>query len=296
MPEYPERPAFYTVGPLTLVIGCGDMGLGCARILGRQQPLLMVDNNSSRLEETVAMLRHEGYQVQGQRCDIVDAEDVRRLGETLAAGPGVRVLAHVAALGDPAIAWRKVMSVDLIGAHRIAGAVAPHMVAGGVAIFISSAGSRYAPEDPQIDALLDDPLQPDFLDRLVAACGGEPDFFRTYFLAKRGVNRLARHLAVEWGPRQVRSLSVSPGLIDSTMGRTGGSMTPLHSVKGEKRLGTRGEKAAREVPLGRQGTLLEVTSVVGFLASDAASFVNGIDVLVDGGSTAMWQEGRVIKG
>jgi NAD(P)-dependent dehydrogenase (short-subunit alcohol dehydrogenase family) len=58
---------------------------------------------------------------------------------------------------------------------------------------------------------------------------------------------------------------------------------------------TRCEKAAREVPLQRQGTVLEVTAVVGFLASDAASFVNGIDIPVDGGSTAMWRASGAIQ-
>jgi NAD(P)-dependent dehydrogenase (short-subunit alcohol dehydrogenase family) len=55
------------------------------------------------------------------------------------------------------------------------------------------------------------------------------------------------------------------------------------------RLGSRAEKASLEVPLRRQGSLLEVVAVIDFIASDAASFVNGIDIPVDGGSTAFWR-------
>lgn len=70
---------------------------------------------------------------------------------------------------------------------------------------------------------------------------------------------------------------------------------PVYDGSRDERLVTRSEKAAREVPLGRQGTVLEVTTVVGFLASDAASFVNGIDVPVDGGSTAKWRASGAIQ-
>jgi NAD(P)-dependent dehydrogenase (short-subunit alcohol dehydrogenase family) len=162
------------------------------------------------------------------------------------------------------------------------------MVRGGAAVLISSTGGRQSRRSPEIDRLLDNPFRPDFFEALVAAIGREPDALEAYFMAKRGVNRLARKLAIEWGDIEVRAVSVSPGLIDSTMGRSSGAALPVFDG-GEKRLGSRAEKAALEVPLRRQGTLQEVVAVVDFLASDAASFVNGIDVAVDGGSTAFWQ-------
>ena len=71
-------------------------------------------------------------------------------------------------------------------------------------------------------------------------------------------------------------------------------MRKLIPIFGDARLVTRSEKACREVPLMRQGSVLEVTAVIGFLASDAASYVNGIDVPVDGGSTAKWRASGAI--
>lgn len=160
------------------------------------------------------------------------------------------------------------------------------MVRGGVAIFVSSTGAYQCPVDPRIDAFTDDPFQsggwPDDLPRILER---EPDHLLAYFMAKQGVNRLAERLAIEWGGRDIRVLSVSPGLIDSSMGRTGGHALPVLDGKGEKRVAGRSEKALLEVPLGRQGSLLEIISVIDFLASDAASFVSGIDVRIDGGST-----------
>jgi NAD(P)-dependent dehydrogenase (short-subunit alcohol dehydrogenase family) len=291
-----ERTSFFSQQPIALIIGCGDMGMGCARALGRSRPLLVVDIDGERLEKAVAALNQEGYAAQGCRCDIADPASVEGLGGRLAAGPGVKVLAHVAAVGNAPGGWREVMRVDLLGAHLVAQAAAPHMVRGGVAILISSTGSYYCPRDPRIEALLDDPLAPDFHGRLVESFGREPDFLEAYFMAKQGVNRLAEALAIAWGPNEVRAVSVSPGLIDSTMGRTGGAVLPIYDGPGVPiRRGTRPEKARAEVPLGRQGSVLEVISVVEFVASDAASFLNGIDIAVDGGSRAVMRRRGVTQ-
>lgn len=280
---------FAADAPIALVIGCGDMGMGAARALGRRHPLLLVDIDAARLDACVGALRHDGYVVAGQRCDIADKAQVDQLGQAIAAGPGVKVLAHVAAIGNSNIAWQRVIEVDLAAAGLIAEMVEPHMAAGGAAIFISSTGAQRCPEDERLFSLIDEPLRPDLCDRLAELAGRELNFLDAYFMAKRGVNRLAERLALRWGPRDVRALSISPGLIDSTMGRTGGSQIPIYSGKSEPRLGTRDEKAKIEVPLGRQGSVLEVVAAIDFLASDAASFINGIDVSVDGGSGAYWR-------
>ena len=291
MTDIVERTCYRQQAPLALVIGCGDMGTGIAHALGRRHPLLIVDIDDERLQRVVATLQSEGYYVAGQRCDITDAAQVALLASELATGPGVKVLAHVAALGNSPLGWKAVMDVDLAGAHRVARVVAPHLVRGGVAIFISSGGARLARKSAAIDALLDDPLQAAFHRKLAEACGGEPQPIEAYFMAKRGLNRLAETLAVEWSDREVRSLSLSPGYIDSTMARTGGAMLPAAGSDGTGALVPRAEKLMREVPLRRHGTLLEVVEVVDFLASDRASYITGVDIAVDGGHGAKTRYG-----
>jgi NAD(P)-dependent dehydrogenase (short-subunit alcohol dehydrogenase family) len=284
MTENIERTPYYAERPLAVVIGCGDMGIGCARTLGARHALLVVDVDGERLDKAIATLRHEGFRATGYRCDISNADQVTGLAKVLADGPGVRVLAHVAALGTAP--WRQVMKVNLIGVHLVTQAVGPHIVRGGVAIIVSSIGAYSARRDPRLDELLDNPFVPDFEAALVAAFGGEPTPLEAYCMAKRGINRLAETLADSWGPSEVRALSLSPGMIDSTMGRTSNTPARIVTADGEQRVGTRSEKARRDTPLERQGTLLEILSVVDFLASDAASFLNGIDIPVDGGYLA----------
>ncbi len=278
--------------PVVLVIGCGGLGISIARALGRQAALVLVDVDREALAAKVAALTQEGYTVTGHACDITDPAQTRALGELLGKGPGVRTLAHVAAVGMSIGDWRRMMEVDLVGAQLVADAAGPHMVPGGAAILISSLASYLPPRNTALEQVLANPLDPGLLAAIARLHGKEPDFDWTYNYAKLGVNLLAERLAIAWGPRQVRAVSLSPGMIDSPMARAEGPTLPSHD--GTEARVTRSDKA-REIPLGRQGSLLEITSVVEFLASDAASFVNGIDVPVDGGHRAAWRQQGVIE-
>lgn len=284
--------SFLSSEPLAVIIGCGGLGSSIARALGRRHPLLLVDVDAARLGEVVAGLTVEGYTVAGQACDITDSAECRALGDSLADGPGVRALAQVAAVGKSVGSWRKLIEIDFIGAWRIAEAVGPHIVRGGAAVLISSLASYLPPSKPAIDTALRDPLSPLFFDALANAIGYEPGAEEAYNYAKLGINLLAERLAVEWGPRGVRAVSLSPGMIDSPMARAEGADLPSHD--GTNARLSRNDKA-REIPLARQGSMLEITNVVDFLLSDAASFLSGIDITVDGGHRAAWRGQGIIS-
>lgn len=282
---------FHDGEPVALVIGCGGLGMSIARALGRRHPLVIVDIDAPRLETTVEELTHEGYNVSGASCDITDPKQTAALGDKVAS-TGVRVLAQVAAVGKSIGSWRKMIEIDFIGARLVADAVGPHMVRGGAAILISSLASYLPPNKSAIDAALRRPFDPDFFDLLAKAIGYEPDAEEAYNYAKLGINRLAEQLAAEWGPNGVRAISLSPGMIDSPMARAEGDTLPSHDGTNSRK--TRSDKA-REIPLGRQGSMLEITNVVDFLASDSASFINGIDITVDGGHRAVWRTNGIIE-
>jgi 3-oxoacyl-[acyl-carrier protein] reductase len=90
-----------------------------------------------------------------------------------------------------------------------------------------------------------------------------------YAASKAGLVGMARAIAREVGSRQITVNVVAPGLID----------TDMTAVLGEDRVAA----MTGQVPLGRVGSVQDVAAVVGFLASDAAAYVTGAVVPVDGG-------------
>lgn len=89
--------------------------------------------------------------------------------------------------------------------------------------------------------------------------------------AKAGVDALTRNLAVEWGRHGIRVNAIAPG--------------PIADTEGMKRLvpAPMMEKLQKMVPLGRFGLIADIERAAVFICSDAASFINGVVLVVDGG-------------
>ena len=153
-------------------------------------------------------------------------------------------------------------------------ALEPIVAPGSAAVcFASSAG--YMPLElllgEELAGLVREPRSAGFLDRAGAEL---TDSGLAYGWSKKGVQLEAAAAAVRWGPLGGRVVSLSPGLIDTPMGRQEFAQQPIM------------QEILDATPLGRQGSADEVAAVVAFLLSDDASFVSGIDVLVDGASGA----------
>ena len=95
--------------------------------------------------------------------------------------------------------------------------------------------------------------------------------------AKAGVDALTRNLAVEWGRYGIRVNAIAPGPIEDTEGMM--RLVP-QPVK---------EKMRRGIPRGSFGRISDIEHAAVFLSSDAASFINGAILVVDGGH---WMAGR----
>jgi NAD(P)-dependent dehydrogenase (short-subunit alcohol dehydrogenase family) len=100
--------------------------------------------------------------------------------------------------------------------------------------------------------------------------------FTSYSVAKAGLLQLSRNIAVELGPKGVRSNTVSPGW----------ALTPMVEAATEEGELQRMKHDFKRVPLQRMVTPEEVAAAVCFLASDEASGVTGTDLVVDGGTIA----------
>jgi len=265
-----------TVG---IVTGAASgMGHACAERLGELvDVLVLVDRNADGLASAAEELRRAaGPDIVGFPLDLAEAHGIDGLAARAAELGPLRAVAHAAGVSPTMDDWQAIVTVDLVATARLTAAVGSMATAQtSVVCFASIAPLLAFGESTDADAVLDDPLHPDFLPRLRRAVGEDlADPGLAYAWAKRGVHRLVRRESVRYGRVGARICSVSPGIIDTPMGRQESAARPINEMLVER------------TPLGRQGHAEEVAAVTTFLLSDAASFVTGVDVVVDGGVVA----------
>jgi len=264
-------------GVAVITGGGGEMGAACAERLGaRGHRLCLAELAADRLERATSELRRRGFEVTPVRCDVSDAESIQHLAKTAAGLGEFAALVHTAGLSPTMGDGRRILTVNLVGTALLVEAFRPLAASGSAAVLVASQAGHMArrASTAALDALLDQPLRPDFLAALAAL---DAKFFApvaAYPISKYGVLRLAIREAPAWGARGARIVTLSPGIIDTGMGRQEYAAQPFMKTMVER------------TPLGRQGRAEEIASAVDFLCSADASFVTGTDLLVDGGSTA----------
>jgi NAD(P)-dependent dehydrogenase (short-subunit alcohol dehydrogenase family) len=239
------------------------MGRACVeRLRGTVDQLVAVDLRAPDIDGTV-----------GVACDVSDPDSVAALVDRVLEHGIFGALAHAAGLSPTMADPRRIVEVNLVGTVHLLDALEPIVAQGSAAVcFASSAG--YLPLEllgDELASLVHDPRADGFLDRVEALLH---DSGLAYAWSKKGVQLVAAKAAVRWGPLGGRVVSLSPGLIDTPMGRQEFEQQPIM------------QQILDDTPLHRLGSADEIAAVVAFLLSADASFVSGIDVLVDGGSGA----------
>lgn len=265
-----ERPDW----PTAVVIGAGGLGMAVARRLGLSHRLLIADRDAGHLEQQCSTLRAIGYDAIGIACDVTQEADVVALAAHASRRERLRALAHVVGLSPAGGDFSAVMAVNLVGASRMEKAFCEILQPGGAAVFVSSSAAHMQAPAEALLPLLDEPLADDLTENLIRLLGETADANQAYALSKMALNRMCRHRAPDWGRKGLRIVSISPGLIASPQG----AESYKHSS---------GKQALfAATPLGRECSMLEVAGVIDFLLSDAASYISGTDILVDGGLIA----------
>ncbi len=257
----------------------GGMGRACAYLFGATCDLVLSDVSKDRLDAFAKELRDAGHVVTAHAGDMMDAAHLAALAGELDADRPCSVI-HTAGLSPALADWQAIMKVNLVATEMLMQALEPVLAPGSVVVPIASMAGHMMPAVAELDALLADPLADHFIQGIGAAVeamgGAGGDVGKrgvSYSLSKRGVHLLTCRRAIAWGPRGVRVVSISPGVIH----------TPMGLAENEKTPGARETMDA--AALGRIGTPMDIAMAARFLCSDEAGYITATDLKVDGGST-----------
>lgn len=250
-------------GKRVAVVGAGSIGEGwgngkAAAVLYAREGgrVLCIDRSEQAAQETVDLIRGEGGEAEPCVADMTEAEAARAtIAEAERLWGGLDVLhfnlgiSSRGGIVDTAYDdWRRVFSVNLDAAFHVTQAALPLLERSrGSIVYIST-----------LAALLNGPYP-----------------YVAYEVSKAALGRMARSIAVEYAARGVRVNTVLPGMIDTPHAQA--------FVAGGMDAATLKANRAAQVPMKRQGTAFDVAEAALFLASDAAGFITGAELPVDGG-------------
>jgi NAD(P)-dependent dehydrogenase (short-subunit alcohol dehydrogenase family) len=237
---------------------------GAGKGIGRAVCLALAEAGAdvlafSRTAEDLSALGQEiealGRRFVGVVGDVASASDVGAMAARVSTElGGADILVNNAGVvyAEPALDttpehWSETLAVNLTGAFLCAQALAPHM--------LERRWGRIVNISAQSGVV------------------GAPEH-AAYCASKGGLNALTRVLAVEWGPFGVTVNAIAPTVILTPMGQ---------KVWGDP---AKGDPMRARIPIGRFGEPHEVAAAVVYLASEAASLVNGHIMMLDGGFTA----------
>jgi NAD(P)-dependent dehydrogenase (short-subunit alcohol dehydrogenase family) len=251
-----SHPLFDLAGRTTIVTGSGH-GLGRAIALGFAEAGARVVT-CARTRGAAAAVAEEiaarGGEALGLEVDCADRDACEVLvSQTIARFGALDILVcnHGIGLNKPAegvtpAEWNEMLRINLTGYFFAAQAASGPMLAQGRGVIVMNSSNGSFIGFPGLSA---------------------------YGASKGGVDQLVRQLAVEWGERGIRVNAVNPGWTENLMAhRKAGSLDEAQE-----------REIRRMTPLRRRGRPEEIVGPVLFLASDAASFVTGVCLPVDGG-------------
>jgi meso-butanediol dehydrogenase / (S,S)-butanediol dehydrogenase / diacetyl reductase len=254
-------------GRVAVITGAGrGMGLASARLFAREGAKVVVNAlTEDSVNAAVAAIRAEGGQVVGAPGDVSQSADVHSvLGRARDEFGGLDILYNNAGIGYSATErmgigmadavacseedWRRTLDINLTGVFLFCKFGIPMLIerGGGVVINTASIGALRGARNAH-----------------------------AYMASKAGIVSLTRSIAVTYGASGVRANTICPGVIDTEMVQS----VMLASEESRKAI-------SAATPVGRVGLPADIANMALFLASDAATFISGQTLVVDGGMTA----------
>lgn len=251
----------------------GGVGRACATRLATGHRLILVDRDPDALAAFADELSGGGASAEWVAGDVRSpgtADEVAAAVRGDALGPVV----CAAGLSSHMAPAEEIFSVNLIGTARVLEALRPHLGPATAAVCVASiSGHRGGAREH--DATLAHPLRDGVYAQVVRDESTTWSPGLSYAVSKRGVILLCEREAQAWGERGARIVSVSPGLIDTPMGR-------FEAAQGDGNIKQLTDMSA----LKRGGRAEEIADLATFLSGPHATYITGCDVRIDGGTVA----------
>jgi NAD(P)-dependent dehydrogenase (short-subunit alcohol dehydrogenase family) len=255
------KPGIFDLTDRVVIVTGAARGLGRSLALGladQGAQVVASDIDTTGARATADSIFHAAGQATSAAVDVADPESCDALVrhaistfgrvDALVNDAAIDIVEPTEAITDEG--WSRVIAVDLSGVLHMSRAVVRQMLAqerGGSIVNISSIASTIA-----IPGLA------------------------SYSAAKGGVNQLTRVMAVELATRGIRVNAIAPGYLENVM----------QGLAGEHAKPETEERIQSHTPMRRRARLSELLGPVTFLLSDAASYVTGAILFVDGGYSA----------
>ena len=260
--------------------GAGGMGLATAKIVGQDRTVVLADVRQDRLDTVAADLTDLGITPTIIGCDVTDREAVIRLFETAAGLGRLASVIHTAGVSPSMGDADYVMRTNAIGTLNVNEVFFETAGEGAAIINVASMAAHLLPDDMIPTAQFPLALRDEkaFMKNMLSACNIVPEARSgiAYAFSKSFVRWYSSSQAERFNGRGLRIVSVSPGSVDTEMGRL------------EEQAGAGAMVADAAVP--RWGKPEEMAELFAFCASDKAGYLTGTDILNDGGVVASLRE------
>jgi NAD(P)-dependent dehydrogenase (short-subunit alcohol dehydrogenase family) len=257
--------------------GAGGMGVATAKIVGKDDFIVLSDVSQERLDIAKAELTKLGLQCETVVSDITDIASVEELVKTAQSHGTIVSVIHTAGISPSMGASELIMEINAIGTINITQAFLKVAQPGFALVNVASmAGyslpSLLLPTRSYRYAFGD---QAKLTKKLLGRVKFFPSKLRAgiaYCISKSFGIWYSKAIAADFGAKGARILSVSPGSFDTSMGK----------LEKDKGAGAMADISA----LGRFGKSQEIAEVLAFCASDKPGYLTGTDILVDGGTVS----------
>lgn len=247
----------------------GGIGQSCAYAM-RDYKLVVTDYSQELVDKLVMELRNEGIDALGFAADVTDRKAMEELKNIALRQGNFKAVIHTAGVSGATKDLKRLFDINLRATDIIIDTFHDISRKDSVIVLIASMMGHSVPPNPAYDEALRHPNNKDSFSIVEPFTQNNSDLM--YNFTKRGVLLLCEDNVMRFGNMGARIVTISPGVVFSPMVKQAWADHP-EAMESQRRM----------TPAGRYGVPEDIAEVAKFLISDAAEFITGTDIMVDGG-------------